>query len=219
MNYQEILAWFEANGTQRYADGLSRFGIVTKLRVHGVSMAQLNQLQKKVGKDHALAEELWNSGCYEGRLFAALVGEPAKLTKKQMNSWAASFENWADCDTACFRLFDQSPLAWEQAVKWSASPREFVKRGGFALMASLALHQKKADDALFLPFLPLIEKEAVDDRNFVKKGVNWALRGIGKRKGLRTAATEVAKRLAGSDVASCRWVGKDALREFAKAKK
>ena len=136
-----------------------------------------------------------------------------------MNAWAAGFENWADCDTVCFKLFDRTPFAWEKARQWSASPREFVKRGGFVLMACLALHDKAAPDESFLALLPLIEKGAHDERNFVKKGVSWALRAIGRRNlALNAAALEVAKRLALSEEAACRWVGKDALRELASPK-
>jgi 3-methyladenine DNA glycosylase AlkD len=136
-----------------------------------------------------------------------------------MNAWAAGFENWADCDTVCFKLFDRTPFAWEKARQWSASPRELVKRGGFVLMACLAHHDKTATDKSFVALLPIIEKGAHDKRNFVKKGVSWALRAIGRRNlALNAYALDVAKRLAGSEEAGCRWVGKDALRELASAK-
>lgn len=129
------------------------------------------------------------------------------------------FENWAGCDTVCFHLFDRTPLAWEKARQWSTSPREFVKRAAFVLMACLALHDKVAPDKSFLAFLPLIQKGVHDERNFVKKGVNWALRAIGRRNlALNAAALAVAKRLALSEEAACRWVGKDALREFGSPK-
>ncbi|QJR14852.1 DNA alkylation repair protein [Usitatibacter palustris] len=212
------LAWLEKRGSKRVAEGLGRFGIVTKLKVVGVPMATLNAFLKEFGTDQALSLALWKSGCYEARLLAAMVGDPEKVTKAQMNAWAASFENWADCDTACFKLFDQTPHAWELAKKWSASEKEFVKRGGFALMACLALHRKEEPDAKFLAMLPLIEKGAADDRNFVKKGVNWALRGIGQRKSpaLKRAAMALAKKLSESKEAHTRWVGKDALRQLSR---
>ena len=176
-------------------------------------------MAQRIGKDHALALALWDSGWYEARLLAALVGEPERLTRRQMNAWAAGFENWADCDTACFHLFDKSPFAWEKARQWAGSRREFVKRGAFALMASLALHDKAAPDANFLAFLPLVELGARDERNFVRKGVSWALRGIGRRnQALHSAALVVARRLAQSVSAAPRWVGKDALRDLASAK-
>lgn len=218
MDLDQVLAWLEKKGTRRTVEGMARYGIVAA-RAYGVPMGTLQELAKRLGKDHELALELWDSGWYEARLLAALVDDPELVTRRQMNAWAGSFENWADCDSACFKLFDRTPLAWEKAVQWAASPREFVKRGGYVLMACLAQHDKAARDAKFLPFLPLIEKGAADERNFVKKGVNWALRGIGRRNlELNRAALAVAKRLARSEAAAPRWVGKDALRELASPK-
>jgi 3-methyladenine DNA glycosylase AlkD len=197
---------------------MARYGIEAK-HAFGVPMGALLSLSKKLGKDQALSLELWESDWYEARLLASLIGDPERVTRRQMNAWAASFENWGDCDTACFKLFDRSPFAWEKARQWAVSPREFVKRGGFVLMACLALHDQAASDKSFMPFLPLIEKGARDERNFVKKGVNWALRSIGRRSlALNTAALAVARRLSSSDEASAQWVGKDALRELASPK-
>jgi 3-methyladenine DNA glycosylase AlkD len=182
-------------------------------------MSILLSLKKQLGHDQALSLALWDSNWYEARLLAALIGDPQQVSRRQMNAWAAGFENWADCDTACFHLFDRSPFAWEKARQWSASPRELVKRGGFVLMACLALHDKTAPDQPFLAFLPLIERGARDERNFVKKGVSWALRGIGRRSlALHRAALAASKRLALAEEASCRWVGKDALRELSSVK-
>jgi len=218
MDKNEILTWLERSGTRRNVEGMARYGIEAE-RAFGVTMGTLLTLRKRLGKDHALSLALWESGWYEARLLAALVGEPQRVTRRQMNAWAAGFENWADCDTVCFHLFDRTPFAWEKARQWAASPREFVKRAAFVLMACLALHDKAASDRQFLAFLPLIEKGARDERNFVKKGVNWALRAIGRRNlALNAAAVAVAKRLAVSEEASCRWVGKDALREMASPK-
>jgi 3-methyladenine DNA glycosylase AlkD len=197
---------------------MARYGIVAD-RAFGVPMRTLLSLKKQVGIDHALALALWQSGWYEARLLAALIGDPAKVTRRQMNAWATSFENWADCDTACFHLFDRTPFAWDKARQWSTSPREFVKRGGFALMASLALHDKTEPDFRFLGYLSDIEQGARDERNFVKKGVSWALRSIGRRNlALNTKALATARRLAASPLATPRWVGKDALRELANPK-
>ena len=197
---------------------MARYGIVAR-KAFGVPMGTLLPLAKRLGKDHALATALWASGWYEARLLAALVDDPKSVTRRQMNAWAAGFENWGDCDTVCFHLFDRTPFAWEKARQWSASPREFVKRGAFALMACLALHDKAAPDRRFLEFLPLVEKGAHDERNFVKKGVSWALRAIGRRNAaLNAAALTVAKRLAKSKDASGRWVGTGAMRELASAK-
>jgi 3-methyladenine DNA glycosylase AlkD len=218
MDTSEVMQWLERQGTRRTVDGMARYGIVAE-RAFGVPMGTLQSLSKRLGKDHALSLALWETGWYEARLLAALVGDPERVTRRQMNAWAAGFENWADCDTVCFKLFDRTPFAWEKARQWSTSPQEFVKRGGFVLMACLALHDKAAPDRSFLAILPQIEKGAHDERNFVKKGVNWALRGIGRRNlALNTAALKVARRLALSEEAGCRWVGKDALRELASPK-
>jgi len=197
---------------------MARYGIAAK-RAFGVPMGTLLTLKKRLGKNQPLSLELWDSGWYEARLLAALVGDPERVTRRQMNAWAAGFENWGDCDTVCFHLFDRTPFAFEKARQWVQSPREYVRRGGFVLMACLALHDKAAPDKSFLPFLSLIEKGASDERNFVNKGVSWALRGVGRRnRALHAAALPVATRLAQSDVAARRWVGKDALRELASPK-
>jgi 3-methyladenine DNA glycosylase AlkD len=209
-----VLGELERLGTRKTVEGMARYGLEAR-RAFGVPMGTLLSLSKRLGQDHELSLALWKSGWYEARLLASLVGDPKRVTRQQMNAWAASFENWGDCDTVCFKLFDQSPYAWEKARQWSASPRELVKRGGFVLMACLAGHDKTASDAPFLAFLPLIEQGARDERNFVKKGVSWALRGIGRRSPvLHTESLAVAGRLAQSEEASCRWIGKDALREL-----
>lgn len=214
MDPEEILAWLKRKGTRRNVLGMARYGIVAK-RAFGVSMSRMLALKKRLGTDHALSLALWETGWYEARLLAALVGDPARVTRPQMNAWAADFENWADCDTVCFHLFDRTPFAWEKARQWARSPRELVKRAAFALMASLALHDKSAPDARYMAFLPLIERGATDERNFVKKGVSWALRSIGRRnRTLHAAALAVSKRLARSEDAPRRWVGKDALRDL-----
>ena len=214
METKEVLNWLERRGKRRTVEGMARYGIEAK-RAFGVPMGTLLSLKKRIGKDQALSLALWESGWYEARLLAALVGDPPSVTRRQMNAWAASFENWADCDTVCFHLFDRTPLAWEMARRWSASRQLFVKRAAFALIASLALHDKAASDKTFADALPLIEKGARDERNFVKKAVSWALRGIGRRsKTLHAAALAAARRLALSEEAPCRWVGKDALRDL-----
>lgn len=216
MTTAQVVAWLRKRGTRRRVLAQARYGIIAK-RPLGVTMATLLVLKKRLGRDHALSLALWKSGWYEARLLAALVGDPRRVTSRQMDAWARGFENWADCDTACFHLFDRTPHAWAKARQWVRSPREFVKRAGYALMASLALHDKTTPDARFLPFLPIIEKGAGDERNFVKKGVSWALRGIGHRSAtLRAAAMKAARRLAKSGDAARRWVGKDALRDLSR---
>ena len=218
MDKREVLEWLERKGTRRNVLGLARYGIVAR-RAFGVPVGTLLALAKRLGKDHALAAALWESGWYEARMLAAMVDDPRQVTRRQMNAWAAGFDNWGICDTVCWHLFDYTPFAWEKARQWSTSPREFVKRAGFAMMAGQAGHNKTATDAQFLALLPLIEKGARDERNFVKKAVNWALRRIGRRNlALNAAALAVARRLAASEETSCRWVGKDALRELASPK-
>lgn len=221
MTPAQVLSQLEGLSRPSVAAGMERYGLTTDLRVLGVSVGTLHTVAKQINKTHssderhALAEALFNAGVYEGQLLAAFVDVPAFVTVRQMNTWAAAFDNWGVCDTACFHLFDRAPHAWERARQWSKAKPEFVKRAGFALMASMVVHDKAADDAKFLELLPLIERGAEDERNFVKKGVNWALRCIGKRSSvLNVAAVELATRLAGSEEPAPRWVGKDALREL-----
>ena len=215
---KEILVWLEAVGTKAARDAMARYGIEAK-HAFGVPMNVLLKKSKELGADQPLSLALWDTGGYEARLLAALIGDPAKVTRAQMNAWGMSFENWADGDTACFKLFDRSPLAWVMMRPWAASLREFTKRGAFALLASLALHDKAAPTERFLALLPMIEEGAKDERNFVKKGVSWALRSIGRRNPrLMKASVDLARRLALSDSPSAAWVGRDASREFAKLK-
>ena len=214
MTADEVLAWLERRGTRTNRDGMARYGIVAQ-KVFGVSMREMLQLRKQIGTDHELALELWKTGWYEARLFAALIGDAARITRRQMDGWARGFENWADCDTACFHLFDRSPFAWEKAREWAVAPTLLTKRAAFALLASLALHDKGSPDAKFRAYFPLIERGARDERDLVRKGVSWALRGIGSRSaGLHTASVALAKRLVASEDASARWVGRDALRDL-----
>jgi len=217
----EAIAALEAQGEARIRDGLARYGIVTDERVIGVPMAAIQKVAQRFGRDHQLAADLWETRIYEARLLTAFVDDPAVVTAGQMDRWARDLDNWATCDTLCFKLFDRTADAWTMVDRWAAANGEFVKRSAFALLASLALHDKKSDDAPFLERLALIEAAATDDRNFVKKGVSWALRGIGIRKNpaLRAAARDVAGRLAGSADRTARWIGKDAQRQFMKADK
>jgi 3-methyladenine DNA glycosylase AlkD len=210
----EVLRWLERRGTRRNREGMARYGIVAP-KVFGVSVSTLQQLAKRLGRDHALAAALWETGWYEARMLTGFVDDPAQVTAAQMDRWARDFDNWAICDHLCFHLFDRTPHAWRKVEQWSRRRDEFVKRAAFALLASLALHDRKAADAPFLRALTFVERAATDDRNFVKKGVSWALRGIGRRNpALNDAAVEVARRLAASEEPAARWVGKDALREL-----
>jgi 3-methyladenine DNA glycosylase AlkD len=209
------LAWLKRRGTKAGRDGMARYAIVSD-KAFGVSVGTLRQLAKKLGRNHELAASLWDTGWYEARMLASLIDEPEKVTPAQMDRWSNDFDNWAICDTVCFHLFDRTPHAFTHVAKWSRRREEFVKRGAFALLASLALHDKTSADRKFLRCLPLIEREAEDERNFVKKSVSWALRAIGERTtDLHDKATAVARRLAASTDKTARWVGKDALRQLA----
>ena len=216
----EALAWLKEHSSKKIRDEmLPRYGIDAP-KAFGVSVANLHKLAKITGRNHEFALALWETGWYEARMLASLVDEPERVTPAQMDKWCRDFDNWGICDTVCFKLFDRSPHAYKKVEQWAKRRDEFVKRGAFALMASLALHDKEAPDDRFVKWFPLIEQGANDERNFVKKGVSWALRGIGKRNPkLKAAAIKVAQRLASSSVASARWVGKDALRDLGRPKK
>ena len=196
---------------------MTRYGIPSDNAL-GVSVADIRLLAKQIGRNHELAAALWQTGVYEARMLTAFIDEPARVTPGQMDRWCRDFDSWAICDTLCFHLFDRTPHAWRKIEKWSVRREEFVKRAAFALLASVALHDKKAADEPFIRSLRLIEQAASDKRNFVKKGVSWALRGIGKRNPiLKATTTKVARRLADSADAAARWVGKDALKELSRA--
>ncbi|MCJ7832376.1 MAG: DNA alkylation repair protein, partial [Actinobacteria bacterium] len=185
----------------------------------GISVTDLRKIARRLGRDHGLAADLWKSGIHEARILAALVDEPSKVTQAQAERWVKTFDSWDLCDQVCANLFDRTPFAYEMAVEWPGREPEFVKRAGFSLMAALASHDKTARDTTLAAFLPVIEREAWDDRNFVKKAVNWALRGIGKSNlALNAAAIECAERIAGQDSRSARWIARDALRELASEK-
>jgi 3-methyladenine DNA glycosylase AlkD len=211
---QTALAWLESKSTQRDRENLARFAISTS-KFFGVSMTNMKVLAKDLGRNHELAAALWDTGWYEARMLASLVDEPARVTAAQMDRWCRDFDNWAICDTACFCLFDRTPHAFRKVEQWSRKSDEFVKRAAFALLASLALHDKSAPDEAFADCLPLIEAAATDDRNFVKKGVSWALRAVGGRKfALHAPAVALAERLIESDSPVARWIGRDAYREL-----
>jgi 3-methyladenine DNA glycosylase AlkD len=210
----DILASLQALSTPRDLANLQRFGI-TSANALGVSMANVQKVAKQIGRDHATAAALWGSGVYEARLLAAYVDDPAAVTMSQMDAWCRDFDSWGVCDTLCFVLFDRTPHAWRCVDRWARARPEFVRRAAFALMASLAVHDKGADDAPFAERLPLVEEAASDQRDLVRKGVSWALRTTGRRNmALHGAALAVSKRLAAAADAGSRWVGKDAVREL-----
>ena len=209
-----ILEQLQALATPKDLANLERFGI-TSANALGVSIANVQKMARAIGRDHATAEALWASGVYEARLLASYVDEPAEVTVAQMDRWCRDFDSWGVCDTVCFVLFDRTPHAWRCIDRWSRGRPEFVRRAAFALMASLAVHDKVAADALFAERLPLIEAAASDERDLVRKGVSWALRTTGRRNDvLHAAALALATRLAASPDAGARWVGKGAVREL-----
>ena len=210
----EAVSWLKARGNPKFRDGLARYGLPTE-KAFGVSVATIKQYARTLGRDHGLANALWKTGWTDARMLAAMVGEPDRVTPREMDTWCSDFDSWGIVDTVCFTLWDRSPHAWKKAKQWTTRKPEFEKRAGFVLMACLAAHDKTAKDAGFLEFLPLIEKGASDDRNFVKKGVSWALRHIGHRNAkLHAAAIRTARRLGASDDPTRRWVGKDAQRDL-----
>ncbi len=202
--------------TKKTLAGMARYGLPSENAL-GVSVGDIQKLAKQLGRDHKLAADLWATEIYEARMLATFVDDPKQVTAAQMDRWCKDFDSWGICDTVCFKLFDKTPHAWKKVQQWGRRQDEFVKRAAFALLASLVVHDKESDDEPFLDGLVLIEKAATDDRNFVKKGVNWALRCVGKRNlPLNAAATAVAKQLSESSDATARWVGKTALRDLAK---
>ncbi len=213
---ERVLATLHQQADPAYRQGLIRFAIPID-RALGVSMVKLKLLAKPLRGRHDLALALWDQGIYEARLLAALIDDPKQVSAQQMDRWAAEFDNWGDCDTACFALFDRTAHAWQKVDDWAVRDEEFVRRAAFATLASLTVHDKKATDEQFLVRLPLIEAAAVDNRNFVKKAVNWALRSIGKRNArLHAQAIALAELLAAREDSAARWIGKDALRELRK---
>lgn len=194
--------------------GMARFGIVGEQRL-GLSMPAMRQIARTLGHDHALALALWDTGIPDARIVAGMVAEPAQLTSRQMDTWAQGFASWDVCDQVCGSAFLASPLAWSKVPLWAARHDEFVRRAAFALLATLAVHDKAATDVQFIEALSIIEAAAVDERNFVKKAVNWALRNIGKRNpALNAAAIETAQRIQHQGSRSARWIAADALREL-----
>jgi len=215
MNCAEILRLLASRKSPRDVAGMRRFGIVAKYVYGGWPTPELKRLARQVGHDHELAQELWASEVYEARALAALVDEPGKVSKQQMERWARDFDNWAVCDGACINLFRYTPFAYVKCAEWSCRRDEFVKRAAFALMAGLTVSDKAAGDDVFLRFLSIIKREAEDDRNYVKKAVNWALRQIGKRnQQLNRAAIAVASAIHELGSPAARWIASDALREL-----
>lgn len=211
---QALLAELRGRRSERNIAGMRRFGITTRYEQLGVSMGELRQMARPHGCDHALALALWESGVMEAMLMATFIADPRQLTAAQMERWVRACDSWNLTDGVAF-LFDRTAAAEKKALAWSARRAEFVKRTGFAMMAGMAVHRKELPDAVFLRFLPVIRREATDERNFVRKAVNWALRQIGKRNlRLRRAAVAEARRILKLDTPAARWIARDALREL-----
>jgi 3-methyladenine DNA glycosylase AlkD len=214
LDCEEILKQLESLSNPDAVAGMARFGINPK-NTYGVSIPVLRKMAKQIGKNHLLADKLWNSAIHEARILAPLIDPPEIVTEKQMEGWVKDFDSWDVCDQCCSNLFDKSKFAHKKAIEWSKRREEFVKRAGFVLMATLAVHDKEADNQKFLKFLPVINREATDERNFVKKAVNWALRQIGKRNSvLNKIAIQTAKKIQKIDSKSARWIASDAIREL-----
>lgn len=209
-----ILQRLKTLSNPKAVEGMARFGINPK-NTYGVSIPNLRKIARETGKNHNLAQQLWASSIHEARIIACLIADPKMITEEQMESWVKDFDSWDVCDQCCNNLFDKTKFAYQKAVEWTKRNEEFVKRAGFVLMTQLAVHDKKAKDTEFLNFLPIIKKESTDNRNFVKKAVNWALRQIGKRNiNLNKAAIQTAKQIQTIDSKTAKWIASDALREL-----
>ena len=216
MTLEEALARLRAQARPEVLAGMAHFGMNTQRRL-GLAVPTLRQLGREIGRDHALAMALVDTGIPDAQILAAYVAEPKQFTAAQMDHWVSRLDAWDTCDQACANAFVGSPLAWDRVPAWAARPGEFERRAAFALIAALTVHDKRAADERFVAFLPLIEEAADDQRNFVRKAVNWALRQIGKRNpALRAAATACAERLRGHASPTARWIAADALREWRK---
>lgn len=217
MKTQEIIIELRELANPRNVEGMARFGIASEGTL-GISIPTLRKMAKNIGKDHLLALELWESGIHEARILASFIESADNLIESQMESWVNDFDSWDVCDQVC-DLFGRSRFALQKINEWSKSDREFVKRAAFALIAELSVHDKKAENMIFLDFLPIIVRESTDERNFVKKAVNWALRNIGKRNSfLNKKALETAREIKSIESRSARWIATDAIRELEKKK-
>lgn len=211
---KQILARFKSLKNSKNIAGMARFGIATD-KAFGIKHPILKKVAKEIGKDHELAVELWDSGYHEARIIAPLIADPKAFTEKQADAWVEDINSWDICDGFTGNLVDRTPYAWDKVFEWAKSEEEFVRRAGFALMAWLAVHDKKATDKDFASLFPVITRYSTDERNYVKKAVNWALRQIGKRSlALNKQAVKASKEIAKIDSKSARWIGKDALKEL-----
>jgi 3-methyladenine DNA glycosylase AlkD len=211
---EEVLNKLKEKADPDQLAGMARYGLAVEKRL-GVVVPEMRKIARQTGKDHQLALELWETGISEAMIVASMVGIPEKLTEAQMEAWVLDFNSWDVCDQVCMNLFEESPLVWKKIVEWSRREEEFVKRAGFALLACLAWHRKDAVDEEFVKLLPIIEDGATDGRNYIKKGVSWALRNIGKRNNhLHQVAMDTAVRLQNMDSKTAKWIAKQAIRDL-----
>lgn len=214
MQYREILRNLQALSNPGNVAGMARFGINPR-HTYGISIPHLRSMAKQIGADHRVAEQLWASGIHEARILASMVERPEFVSEAQMESWVRDFDSWDICDQCCMNLFRKTKFAHRKAAQWSKRKEEFVKRAGFVLMATLAVHDFEARDQAFVKFLPIVKRESTDERNFVKKAVNWALRSIGKRNlYLNRMAIETAREIQATDSGAANWIAANALREL-----
>lgn len=214
MNFQTIISELEKQSNPAAVEGMARFGICGG-KIYGLSMPQLRRFAREIGKNHELALQLWEQESRETRILASLIDIPDAVTAEQMENWVKTFDSWEICDQCCMNLFERTAYAWEKAHEWSDRPEEFIKRAGFVLMARLAVSDRNTSDARFEEFFSIMERESGDNRNFVRKAVNWALRQIGKRNAhLHELAMECALRMKESESGCARWIASDALREL-----
>jgi 3-methyladenine DNA glycosylase AlkD len=211
---EEVLAKLRAKARPDQLEGMSRYGMTIDRRL-GVSVPDMRKIAKDCGKNHGVALSLWETGIPEARMVASMVEEPERLSEEQMEDWVKDFDSWDVCDQVCMNLFEKTPLAWKKIPEWSERKEEFVKRASYSLIACLAWHDKKAGEEEFVRLLPLIKRGAIDDRNYVKKAVNWALRNIGKRsQNLNQAAIEASMKIRQLDSKAASWIASDAIREL-----
>ncbi len=213
MNERDVIKKLKGLANPRNVEGMARFGINPRNTL-GVSLPDIRKMAKEIGRDQSLSLKLWESGIHEARLLASIIGDPERVTEKQMERWTKDFDSW-DIVDICSGLFERTRFCEKKITQWTKREEEFVKRMGFVLMCSKAVHDKEAKDSEFERYFPIIKREAGDGRNFVKKAVNWALRQIGKRNlNLNRKAIRVAKEIRKIDSKPARWIASDALREL-----
>lgn len=214
MNYRQIIQKLKSLENPENVKGMTRYGINPENNL-GINVTTLRSIAREIGKNHNLALKLWNSGIHDARILAAHIDDPKLVTEEQMDSWVRDFNSWDVCDNACGHLFDKTSFGYKKAFEWSNKEEEFVKRAGFAIMAWSAVHDKKQGDQVFIDFLSVIKRESIDDRNYVKKAVNWALRNIGKRNiDMNKISIKTSKEILKIDSKSARWIANDAIREL-----